>query len=202
MFVDERMHVPRGAHLPHARGILVHEENGGLRGIPIHQGVYEEEVGDIPCGDVPFLASDQPLVPVPGRGRLDHGRVGPCPLLGYRVGIASLAPARGTEVTVLELLAALTHRERGAPDQVPQRTGRLAHLLLHEDLLEQAEGAAAVLLRVIDRVEALLEDGVVHFLGGFGAEAVVHLAFELEGEEVLLGELAGPLLQSPVFLLQ
>src|ERR671919_1650546 len=85
----------------------------------------------------------------------------------------------------------------GCPDpgllDVPQRAGGLAHLLLDEGLLEQVEALAAVLDGMVDGVESPFNGRGPNARETGVGQSVVHLALELEWDEMLGREGPGPL---------
>jgi hypothetical protein len=71
-------------------------------------------------------------------------------------------------------------------------------LLLDEHLLEHVEPLPAVRGRMVDRVEAPVEDGLLRRRRARRREPVVPLALVLERHEDLEGEVASPLPQLSV----
>ena len=72
MLEHEGVHVLRRPNEPYAGRVLVDEEDRGLRGVAVHVGVDQEEVGDVAARHVPLLAVQDPVVAVAPRGRLHH----------------------------------------------------------------------------------------------------------------------------------
>src|SRR5439155_2714851 len=80
----------------------------------------------------------------------------------------------------------------------PQRAGGLAQLLLHQDLLEQIEPLTSVLHSVVDRVQPEVEDRLSDQGEALLRQTPPLLALQLVGQQVQVGELAGPTLQLDV----
>ena len=138
------------------------------------------------------------VVAGPRRRGPHHRRVGAGALLGDRVRIPALAAAGGSKEPLLLLLGPGGERDRGPPRDVPEGPGGATPLLLDQHLLEEVVSAAAVLFRVVDRVEVPVEDRLLRSGVARRREAVVRLAFVLERHEDLVGEVARLLLELPV----
>src|SRR4029450_817416 len=82
-------------------------------------------------------------------------------------------------------------RDRPPPRDVPEPAGGRAPLLLDQDLLEEVEALTAIVLRVVDRIEASVEHRPLRVRGALRAEPVVLLALELEGDQHAFGEAPG-----------
>ena len=121
----------------------------------------------------------------------DHRGVRTGVLLRDRVRVAPLAPARREEVPLLLVLGGVREWDRRPPRDVPEPAGGRAPLLLDQDLLEEVEALTAVVLRVVDRVEAGVEHRPLRVRGALRAEPVVLLALELEGDQHAFGEAPG-----------
>src|SRR5207344_247656 len=128
--------------------------------------------------DVPLRAIDHPGVAVaPSRGA-DHRGVRTSVLLGDRIRVAALAPARREEVPLPLVRGGVREWDRRPPRDIPEPAGGLAPLLLNQDLSEQVEALTSVVLRVVDRVEARVEHPLLCVRGALGAEPIVFLALE------------------------
>jgi hypothetical protein len=190
----EGVHVLGRPHQLHAGKVLVHEEDGRLRWVAVYQRVHEEEVRNVPGGDVPLLAVDHVVVTLALRGRGDHGRIRPGPLLGDRIRVATFAAAGRPQIDVLLLLRGVAQGDRGPPGDVPQSVGGSAPLLLDQDLLEDPEAPAPVLDRMVHGIEPIFKNGLSDGPQNLLGETVLRLAPELMGDQVEVGELPGPTL--------
>ena len=95
-------------------GVVVHEEHRCLRGIAVHVGVDQEEVGHVAARHVPLLAVQESNASPSRRAvvvTIDTSE--PAPSSVNRIGVAALAAAGGSQEAVLLLLGARGERDQG-----------------------------------------------------------------------------------------
>src|SRR5579883_3325059 len=156
---DIGVHELRHALDTDARQVLVDEEERGLVRIAVDMGMDHEIVGVIAGGDEPLLAAEDVFAVDIVRAGSDEARIRACPGLGDGVGGPTLAAATRYEIGLLLSQRAVLQRNGRVPQDGPERSRRLADLLVYEGLLKLAQALAAVLLVVVDGIKALLDDG-------------------------------------------
>src|SRR4029077_13734600 len=129
---------------------------------------------------------------------LDPARVRACAGLGDGEGAATLALAARDEVVAFLRLGAEAQGIGGVPNDRPERAGGLAEFLAHQHLLEDREALSAVLARMVDAVEAVLDDGPAQPRQGLRRQMAVELQLLLLREEPGLRELLRLALQREV----
>ena len=172
--VVDRVRVLGHAHDPDARRVDVHDEHRVLAGVRAFGELRLEEdvLGVVEGRHVPLDAVQYVVVADATRRRQNRIDVGASPFLGDRVALALLAADR-REDPPLHLEVGRDLREPGGRrvDQPRERVRRAADLLLHQDLLQRRETAAAELLGHVDGLEAGLVDHLLR-LGSFSPQSI------------------------------
>ena len=106
--------------------ILINKENCGLRWITVHVGMDQNVVRDITDRNEPLLAVYFPATLDFIRTGLTLIRIGPCIGLGDGIGVSTASLTGRNQVFSFLFRGGKSHRIRGIPQSIPNRSSRLA----------------------------------------------------------------------------
>ena len=162
MPVGEGVGVVRVVLDDHPGRVVVDQEEGRPALVAVDdEAVEDHEVGVVRPGHEPLLAVEDVLAGrrVADGGRAERARVRAGAVLGDRVAPRALAPERRVEVAPALLRVRVEQDVVGARDVRPQAAGRLAELLVDQDLLEHGPALPAGLDRERPALQPRLDGG-------------------------------------------
>ena len=171
-----------------ARGAVVNEEQRReALAVAQHVAVEDHEVGVGRAGHEPLLAVEHPLAGggVEDGGRRERPGVRALARLRDRVRAVALAAEARVQVAGALLRRAVDERVVGPGDERPQAAGRLAQLLVDDDLLDRGPALAASAAWQAAAVEPEVDGDPLQLLGRRVVEASVALELRLERLEVV-----------------